>query len=221
MGIFDIIGPVMIGPSSSHTAGAARIGGIARKVLSEEPVKAVITLYGSFAKTGHGHGTDRALVAGLLGYAPDDGSIRNAIHIAKERGLCVHFKISKEDAGHPNVARLEITGKSGRHTDVVGRSLGGGRVMLTSIDGHPMEITGEDNCLITRHRDVPGVVADVGRVLADHNVNISTMRLFRKGKGTEATMVIHTDSPVPDDLKQELKDSNKNISHIFTVEALS
>ncbi|MDD6904332.1 MAG: L-serine ammonia-lyase, iron-sulfur-dependent subunit beta [Dialister sp.] len=221
MGIFDIIGPVMIGPSSSHTAGAARIGGIAKRVLGEDVASAVITLYGSFAKTGHGHGTDRALVAGLLGYAPDDGSIRNAIHIARARGVSIQFKISKEDAGHPNVARMEVTGKSGRHTVVVGRSLGGGRVMITSVDGHPMEITGEDHCLITRHRDVPGVVADVGRVLAKHDVNISTMRLFRKGKGTEATMVIHTDSPVPASLKQELEQCNPNISHILTVEALS
>ena len=107
MGIFDIIGPVMVGPSSSHTAGAARIGQTARAILGEPVKEARITLYGSFAKTGKGHGTDRALAAGLMGYSPDSGTIRDALNIAKERGIDISFYLSEEDMGHPNVARIE------------------------------------------------------------------------------------------------------------------
>lgn len=158
MGIFDIIGPVMIGPSSSHTAGAARIGKIAREILNDEPVSAEITLYGSFTTTGKGHGTDKALVAGLMGYAPDSGTIRDAITTAEERGLSVSFQASSLDMGHPNVAEIKMKGKSGRMATVVGRSLGGGRVMITEIDGFPVEITGEEYTLLTNHNDVPGIV---------------------------------------------------------------
>ncbi len=178
MGIFDIIGPVMIGPSSSHTAGAARIGKIAREILNDEPVSAEITLYGSFATTGKGHGTDKALVAGLMGYAPDSGTIRDAITTAEERGLSVSFQASSLDMGHPNVAEIKMKGKSGRMATVVGRSLGGGRVMITEIDGFPVEITGEEYTLLTNHNDVPGIVADVGKILAEEHVNISNMRDF-------------------------------------------
>ena len=122
MGIFDIIGPVMIGPSSSHTAGAARIGRVAGRILGEPLKEAKITLYGSFAKTGKGHGTDRALAAGLMGYAPDSGSIRDALHIAEEKEIPISFALSEDDMGHPNVAKIEAYGKNGAHVTVVGRS---------------------------------------------------------------------------------------------------
>ena len=165
MGIFDIIGPVMIGPSSSHTAGAARIGQVAGRILGEPLQKAHITLYGSFAKTGKGHGTDRALAAGLMGYAPDSGSIRDALTLAKEKGIPISFSISEDDMGHPNVAKIDAYGIHGAHVVVVGRSLGGGRVMITEIDGYPVEITGEEYTFLTRHHDVPGIVADVCHLL--------------------------------------------------------
>ena len=213
MGIFDIIGPVMIGPSSSHTAGAARIGLVAREILGEEVTAATITLYGSFAKTGHGHGTDKALAAGLMGYAPDSGTIRDALVIAEEKGISITFNTSAKDMGHPNVAEIHATGKSGKTVAVVGRSLGGGRVKITSIDGYPVEITGEEYTLLTRHNDVPGIVADVARILAEEQVNISNMRVFRKGKGTEAVMVIHTDQKIPTSVIQKIK--NKNITSIM------
>jgi L-serine dehydratase len=183
MGIFDIIGPIMVGPSSSHTAGAARIGQTARAILGEPVKKARITLYGSFAKTGKGHGTDRALAAGLMGYAPDSGTIRDALRIAQEKNVDISFSLSEEDMGHPNVAKIEAWGEKGAHAVIIGRSLGGGRIMITNIDGYDVEITGEEYTLLTRHHDKPGVVAKVCEELAKEQINISTMHLFRKGKG--------------------------------------
>lgn len=220
MGIFDIIGPVMIGPSSSHTAGAARIGRIVREILGDEIVSATITLYGSFAKTGHGHGTDKALVAGLMGYAPDSGTIRDALTIAEERGISIRFNVSEEDMGHPNVAEIFATGKAGKSITVVGRSLGGGRVKITSIGGYPVEITGEEYTLLTRHNDVPGIVADVASVLAEEKVNISHMRVFRKGKGREAVMVIHTDQKIPGAVIEKIQNKNQNISSVLTLDVI-
>lgn len=220
MGIFDIIGPVMIGPSSSHTAGAARIGRMVREILGEEIVSATITLYGSFAKTGHGHGTDKALVAGLMGYAPDSGTIRDALTIAEERGISIRFNVSEEDMGHPNVAEIFATGKAGKSITVVGRSLGGGRVKITSIGGYPVEITGEEYTLLTRHNDVPGIVADVASVLAEEKVNISHMRVFRKGKGREAVMVIHTDQKIPGAVIEKIQNKNQNISSVLTLDVI-
>lgn len=220
MGIFDIIGPVMIGPSSSHTAGAARIGRIAREILGDEVSSATITLYGSFAKTGHGHGTDKALVAGLMGYAPDSGTIRDAISIAEERGISITFNLSSEDMGHPNVAEIHATGKNGKSVTVIGHSLGGGRVKITNIGGYPVEITGEEYTLLTRHNDVPGIVADVACVLAEEQVNISNMRVFRKGKGREAVMVIHTDQKIPKTVVEKIENKNRNINSVLTLDVI-
>lgn len=218
MGIFDIIGPVMIGPSSSHTAGAARIGKMAREILGEDVKIARITLYGSFAKTGIGHGTDKALVAGLMNYNADSEVIRTAFEKAKEKGISVSFSTSEEDMGHPNVAKIEAMGVKGRKISVVGRSLGGGRILITSINGFPVEINGESYTLLTMHKDIPGIVADVTFILGEKKINISTMRLFRKNRGEQAAMVIHTDQPVDADTVSEIKKKNPNI-HV--VEALN
>ena len=143
MGIFDIVGPVMIGPSSSHTAGAARIGLMARKILKDDPVKADITVYGSFAKTYKGHGTDKALVAGLLGFAADDLRLRQSFAIAKETNLAVAFHRSDEEVDHPNTVRIALTGKTGKKTEILGVSLGGGRIEIREIDGFPVALNGE------------------------------------------------------------------------------
>ncbi len=220
MGIFDIIGPVMIGPSSSHTAGAARIGQVASHILGQPLQSACITLYGSFAKTGKGHGTDRALVAGLMGYSPDSGSIRDALHIAEERGIPISFALSDADMGHPNVAKIDAYGVDGAHVVVVGRSLGGGRVLITEIDGYPVEITGEEYTFLTRHHDVPGIVADVCHFLAAEKINISNMRLFRKGKGDEAVMIIHTDQYVSPDMASRIEKSNPNIIYAMSMDII-
>lgn len=220
MGIFDIIGPIMVGPSSSHTAGAARIGLIASRILGEPLKKAHITLYGSFAKTGKGHGTNRALAAGLMGYAPDSEIIRTALETAKEKRIDIAFSLSNEVAGHPNVAKIDAEGVNGTKVSVVGRSLGGGRVMITEIDGYDVEINGEEYTFLTRHHDVPGIVADVSAIMAQENINISTMHLFRKGKGTEAVMIIHTDQYVPKELAARIEKANPNISCAMTLEII-
>lgn len=142
VGILDIIGPVMVGPSSSHTAGAARLGSIARALLGSEPREASITLYGSFAKTYRGHGTDRAIAAGILGMRPDDPCLRDSLELAREKGVPITFETSSEDAGHPNSVRMRLRGRDNAEVDVRGCSVGGGQVLVTSIDGMAVRISG-------------------------------------------------------------------------------
>ncbi len=198
--LFDIVGPVMIGPSSSHTAGAARLGALARAVVGDTPRSAHITLHGSFATTGRGHGTDRALVAGLLGYAPDDERLPQALIIAENSGLAVTF--SEEDLGevHPNTARMDMTDASGREFVVQGSSLGGGDVLVTLVNDFPVEVTGELPVLVVVHQDQPGVVAAVTARLAADVINIASMQVAREKRGARALMLIETDEPLPDEI---------------------
>lgn len=197
--VFEVIGPVMIGPSSSHTAGAVRLGRLARAVFGETPARVRISLHGSFASTGRGHGTDLALVAGLLGYAPDDERIRTADAEARAAGLDVTF--IEEDLGevHPNTARMELTTADGRTVMVQGSSVGGADVVLTMIDDFDVHITGELPVLVVVHNDQPGVIASVSAVLARYGVNIASMEVSRERRGARALMVIETDQPVSAD----------------------
>ncbi len=204
--IFDIIGPVMIGPSSSHTAGAARLGKMALSMFHERPESVTMTLYGSFAKTYRGHGTNRALVAGLLGMDADDARIRDSLEIAEQENFQYIFIESEVDAGHPNTVRFNMYGKDGKHMSVTGSSLGGGRVAVTNIDGIDVEITGEEHQIIVFHTDQPGVIAGVTHILGLEGVNISSMRVFRKRKGSEAVMLISTDSDVDAVALQQIKE---------------
>lgn len=194
--VFEVVGPVMIGPSSSHTAGAVRIGRLARAVFGTQPSEARISLHGSFASTGRGHGTDLAIVAGLLGLAPDDERIRVADAEARAAGLTVAF--ADQDLGevHPNTTRIEMTGADGRTVTVQGSSLGGADVVLTAIDDFDVAITGELPVLVVEHHDQPGVIASVSAVLAEHGVNIASMEVSRERRGARALMVIETDQPV-------------------------
>ncbi len=194
--VFDIIGPRMTGPSSSHTAGACRLANTARRIAGEEVLAATFTLYGSFAKTGAGHGTDKALIAGILGMQPDDPGIINAYEIAEQAGVGVSISFSEESAHHPNTVRIRITGKSGKVTEVVGESIGGGNIRIVEINGLDVELTGDYPTLIIRYQDMPGVVAVVTHVLAQHHINIAFMRVFRHGKGADAYMIIETDQAV-------------------------
>jgi L-serine dehydratase len=194
--VFEVIGPVMIGPSSSHTAGAVRIGRLARAVLGETPASARITLHGSFASTGHGHGTDLALIAGLLGYSPSDERIRTADTEAEAAGLAVEFVEGDLGEVHPNTARIEMSAADGRTAMVQGSSLGGADVILTAIDDFDVAITGELPVLIVGHHDQPGVIASVSAILASHGVNIASMEVSRERRGARALMVIETDQPV-------------------------
>ena len=198
MNIFDIVGPVMIGPSSSHTAGACRLGLLAAGILGERPQQAEILLHGSFARTYKGHGTDRALVAGLMGWQPDDVRIPNALKLAKEAG--VEFSFHPVDLGsmaHPNSVLFRLTGKNGNACEVIGASVGGGQIMVTKVDGFPVELTGVLPALFVPHRDEPGVIALVSTILAQKQINIASMRVFREGKGETAAMIIECDQAVP------------------------
>ena len=196
MDIFDILGPVMVGPSSSHTAGAARIGAMARTLLGEEVADATLHLAGSFAETGKGHGTDRALVAGLLGMKPDDLRIPNAFEEAEKAGLRYTIdEIDLRDA-HPNTAVLELTGKGGRTLTVQASSLGGGRIMVNKLDGIEVNFTGESNTLVVRNQDEFGSVAAVTSILNQLRVNVANMSVHRHKRGGDALMVIETDQHI-------------------------
>lgn len=189
----------MIGPSSSHTAGAARLGALARAIVGGTPRRARVTLHGSFASTGSGHGTDRALVAGLLGMRPDDERLPDALDLAETSGLEVTFVSGDLGDVHPNTARLELTDASGRTHLVQGSSLGGGDVVVTLVDDFPVQVTGELPLLVVVHRDRPGLVAAVTARLAADVINIASMQVSRERRGARALMLIETDERVPDE----------------------
>ena len=217
MGVFDIIGPVMIGPSSSHTAGAARIGLMARKILHDEPAAATLTVYGSFAKTYKGHGTDKALVAGLLGFSADDTRLRKSFELAAKAGLQITLQRSDAEVNHPNTVRIAMTGKHGAQAEVLGVSLGGGKIEIREINGFDVSLSGEEHTLITLHHDQPGIIAQATTILAIGHINVSNMKVFRSGKHADAVMIVCTDSPVP----EEIINLIRNISAIKSVVTLS
>lgn len=195
--IFDILGPVMVGPSSSHTAGAVRIGRMARVLLGSAPVRVDIGLYGSFAETGQGHGTDKALIAGLLGLAPDDLDIPRSFELAQERGLRFAIHPAQLREGHPNTAVLEVEGENGKTLRLQAASTGGGRIRVDKLNEVEVSFTGEFTTLIIRHKDIAGRVADITRTLSDAGINIANMNLCRARRGGDALTVIETDQPIP------------------------
>ncbi|MBP3485833.1 MAG: L-serine ammonia-lyase, iron-sulfur-dependent subunit beta [Oscillospiraceae bacterium] len=197
MDIFDILGPVMVGPSSSHTAGAVRIGNMARTLLGGEPKTARIGLYGSFAETGRGHGTDRALVAGLLGMKPDDLRIPDSFALAAERGLEFTFYTARLREAHPNTAVLELADGAGHTLRMQAASIGGGRIRVDRLNGVDVEFTGAFNTLIIHSIDISGKLADVTRELSKGKINIANMSLCRSRRGGAVLMVIETDQRVP------------------------
>ncbi|WP_312692718.1 L-serine ammonia-lyase, iron-sulfur-dependent subunit beta [Caproiciproducens sp.] len=193
MNVFDIIGPVMIGPSSSHTAGAVRIGRIAGALLEDVPVHAHILLHGSFAKTYRGHGTDKALVAGIMGMTPSDVRIRNSLELAKERNLSVVFEKGEIEGAHPNTAVITLTDAQGRTVTLQGASVGGGNIVVSEINGMKVDVTGQQTTLLILHRDVPGVIAHVTNYIAAQGVNIGNFKLTRGHRGETALMTIEVD----------------------------
>lgn len=197
MNLFDIIGPVMVGPSSSHTAGAVRIGNIARKLLGEEVKKAVIFFHGSFQLTGKGHGTDKALLAGLMGMPVDDARIPYSFDVANERGLDFEFRSIDLGDAHPNSVKLILDGEGGKHQEVVACSVGGGRIEICEIDGLSVSFSGDYPTLIIRNQDIPGQVQQVTSFLAAQSINIGTMQLYRSARGADAVMVIECDKEMP------------------------
>ena len=199
MNLYDILGPVMVGPSSSHTAGAVRIGLITRRLLGKASAKVDIALAGSFAATGRGHGTDRALAAGLLGMQPDDTRIPDSLQLAREQGMEVRFREIQLNDAHPNTALLHVETEDGRELELQASSLGGGRIIVNKLDGIDVNFTGESPTLIVHNLDQPGHVAEVTSMLSHKSVNIATMQLYRNKRGGYAVMVLETDQPIPED----------------------
>ena len=199
------MGPIMVGPSSSHTAGAARIGRVARHLLGVQPSAVEILLHGSFAAPGHGHGTDRALGAGLRDLAPDDPALPLSFSLAERAGMAVTIRSVELRGAHPNTALLRMTHPDGHTLEVSASSLGGGRVRVNAIDGLDASFTGEYPTLIIRNEDRPGAVAEVTSILSRRQVNIATMQLYRDRRGGLAVMVLESDQPIWREAVDELR----------------
>lgn len=215
-GIFDILGPVMIGPSSSHTAGAARLGKIAAQIAGGSFHKVEFLLYGSFAKTYRGHGTDKALVAGVLGMNPDDENLRNSLSIAEKKGLQVEFIEGRAEDVHPNTVKFTFYKDNGTQVTVTGSSIGGGNISIIEIDGEHVEFSGQYPTVIIDHWDRKGMISRISSVFSEAQINIATMRVNRSSRGENAFTIIETDSNVNDDIINKLK----NIDEVIRVRAI-
>lgn len=205
-GVFDILGPIMIGPSSSHTAGAARLAKVASIIAGGKITKVEFLLHGSFAQTYKGHGTDKALVAGILNMDPWDENLKRSFNIAAEKGI--ELKFTETDLGdvHPNTVKFIITKEDGHITEVTGSSIGGGNILVFNIDGQNVEFTGERPTILTQHKDLPGVISKISAILYDENINIANMRVYRSGKGKMATMALETDNLISDAVMDRIKE---------------
>lgn len=204
VGVFDILGPIMVGPSSSHTAGAARLGKIARAVAGGDIEEVRFLLHGSFAKTYKGHGTDRALVAGILGMEPSDLKLRDSLNIAREMNMKIDFEEADLGDAHPNTVKFIIKGKENTY-ELVGSSIGGGSIEVTEVNGNAVKFTGAYPTIIISNQDVPGVISNVTTLLYDNEINIAFMKVFRSQKGRDATMVFEVDHEVTFELIDKIK----------------
>ena len=205
--LLDIIGPVMVGPSSSHTAGACRLGLLARCLVGGTPQQARIELHGSFARTGEGHGTDKAIVGGLMGFRPDDERLRTALDIAEREGLDFRFEktsLGEEGEVHPNTVRIAVE-RAGRRSVMTGSSLGAGRVLVTEIDGYPVEVTGNYHTVVLVAEDVKGSIARIATILSEHALNIATLKVTRRQRGGDAFMVFEIDDAPDEAVRDEIR----------------
>ncbi len=207
---FDIIGPVMIGPSSSHTAGALRIALLTRKLLGHAPTKVLFELMGSFAETYRGHGTDRALAAGILGMSVDDLRLPSALAIAGEAGVDITFAKSPGNSFHPNTVRI-IAGNDTENIEVVGSSLGGGKIEIVEIDTFPVRLSGDRSSLVLWHLDQPGFLATVLTVIAKQDINVGRLSLERASKGGAALVAIEIDGAYSVDLLDSLEPIRESV----------
>ncbi|KAB2335709.1 L-serine ammonia-lyase, iron-sulfur-dependent subunit beta [Bacillus mesophilum] len=201
---FDIIGPVMIGPSSSHTAGAARIGRVARTLFARQPKKAEILLYGSFAKTYKGHGTDVAIVGGILDFDTFDERIPTSLQLAEEAGMEVTFSVEEAVPDHPNTVRIKLSDDE-KDLELVGISIGGGTIEITELNSFQLKLSGEHPAILVVHNDQFGVISSVTHILAQHEINIGHMEVSRKEKGKMALMVIEVDQKIAQDLIEDIE----------------
>lgn len=219
MNIFNIIGPRMIGPSSSHTAGAVRLGRVANKIMhGDKPKKVTIQISGSFATTYKGHGTDRALIAGILGYDSDDIEIRDIFEIAKEQQLEYQFIPTNIPDSHPNTARIMFECHGGRTGEVLGASVGGGNIRIYNINGMNVDFAGDNSTILVIHNDTPGVIAEVTNLLRKEykDMNICDFNLTRREKGGEALMTIELDNPPPLDAKEKIQNLD-NVNNVIVI----
>lgn len=200
--LFDIVGPIMIGPSSSHTAGAIRIGLFARKIYGKEPKKVLFKLYNSFAKTGLGHGTDKGLLGGILGFSVDDTRIRDSYTYAKERNVEYKFEYLTDDERHPNSVDIVFDDEM----EISGQSIGGGEVIINRIDGFLTDIRGDYPVLLMVYKDQKGVISKVSKLIQEQNINIATLDCERKEKNKDAVMTICLDSMLPEETIAEIKE---------------
>ncbi len=215
--VFDVLGPNMIGPSSSHTAGADSLAFLAQKMINGPLKKAEFTLYGSFAKTYRGHGTDRALLGGIMGFTTEDKRIPDSFEIARKRGLEFSFTANEtEEVSHPNTVDIAMTNQAGQTMTIRGESLGGGKIRIIRINQVDVDFTGEYSAVIVIHKDTPGVVAHITHCLASVNINIAFMKLFREEKGQTAYSIVESDDALPDSV-EELIRQNPSVHDVMLV----
>ncbi|WIF94217.1 L-serine ammonia-lyase, iron-sulfur-dependent subunit beta [Caminicella sporogenes] len=217
---FEVIGPKMVGPSSSHTAGAARIGRLAGKLCDFNARKVKFLLHGSFAKTYKGHGTDRALMAGILGMKESDEKLKNSLQIAKQKGIEYEFVEADLGEVHPNTVKIIIEKSDSSIVELMGSSIGGGSIKIIEINGLKLEFTGQYPTLITRHIDHPGIIANITKILAQNNINIAYMSVYRQDKGKDAFMVIESDDVLDMDLLKIIKSSVKSVKDVFIINSI-
>lgn len=212
---FNVIGPIMIGPSSSHTAGACRIGLAARTILEKDFYKVVFKLYGSFAKTYKGHGTDKALVAGVMGFMPHDERLKNAHELAKEEGIEIIFEEVNLINAHPNTVIVEFWYRDGRMKSIQGVSTGGGQIEVVKIDGQDVKIYPGDPTLILQYRDRKGVISTVSTILAENDYNIETIT-NNMDEGL-VTLVIILDKKIDENVLESIKESGNylHLSYVY------
>lgn len=216
--VFDVMGPNMVGPSSSHTAGSVSIALLARKMIEGQLKKAEFTLYGSFGKTYKGHGTDYALLGGILGFATDDLRIRDSYTLAKEAGIDFEFIVNDTELEvHPNTVDIHLVNQEGTRLDVRGESVGGGKVRIVRINDVEVDFTGEYSTLIVIHKDRPGVVAYITKCLSDCNVNIAFMKLYREDKGATAYSIVESDEKIPKKIIDDISKS-ENVTQTMLVQ---
>ena len=215
---FDVLGPNMIGPSSSHTAGAVAIALLAQKMIAGQIIEAEFTLYGSFSRTYRGHGTDRALLGGIMGFKTDDRRIRDSFSIAQQRGLRYSFLTNEKDKDvHPNTVDIRMVNDRNQEMTVRGESLGGGKVRIVKINQVDVDFTGEYSAVIVIHQDTPGVVAYITKCLSDRNINIAFMRLFRESKGEIAYTIVESDGKLPENIVPAIRE-NPHIHEVMIVQ---
>ena len=208
-GVFDILGPIMIGPSSSHTAGAARIGKIGEEIVDDHFYKVTFYLHGSFAKTYKGHGTDRALVAGVLGMEPSDERLKDSLSIAKEKGIQIEFIETDLGYVHPNTVKMVFHYKDKEDYYLIGSSIGGGNIIITNINGNEVEFSGDYPTILIKYKDQKGAISRISSILSNEDINIAAMKVTREDN--IATMIMEIDSPIKDKIIDDISSLNEII----------